>query len=242
MGIWRRNIAMKLNDAMFSFFLQNRKEMKAFQALIGSSLMLIAFCLAALMMTGCEQTAAPEQPILPAKPTTLVYAIEPDGPFDRQAIAHSQNRKPETFKLQGEQAFVELNELDSEEIPSLEMPEFDEFKVAFEASAYSTEISILKAETCKSVFNNDPIEPTDQFELKDGKAWLACQVSLPEGKYGLITHVWKREGKEMGRIELLVEGPNYRTNSNKLISKGEWTVEIQTENGEVLEEIPFSVI
>jgi hypothetical protein len=61
-----------------------------------------------------------------------------------------------------------------------------------------------------------------------------------------IVHVYKYEGKEVARVPLTVgESAYWRTWSSKYIEKsrlGEWTAEIQTEEGKVLAERQFKVI
>jgi hypothetical protein len=61
-----------------------------------------------------------------------------------------------------------------------------------------------------------------------------------------IVHIYKYEGKEVARVPLTVGKSAYwRTWSSKYIEKsrlGEWTVEIQTEEGKVLANRQFKVI
>jgi hypothetical protein len=59
-----------------------------------------------------------------------------------------------------------------------------------------------------------------------------------------IQHVWYRGDEEMGRIELRVASPDWRTWSSKSIQPvytGEWRVEVLDPNGTLLDSVPFRV-
>ena len=59
-----------------------------------------------------------------------------------------------------------------------------------------------------------------------------------------VFHVWFWGDREMARVELAVGSGNWRTWSSKRILpgwQGDWRVEVQDSQGEVLATIPFSV-
>lgn len=215
-------------------------------ALLSSALATIVLALLALVFTACSHLPEPasETASLPVVPTTLVYSIDAPGGFDRHSIAHSKPHMPnvdDTFRLKGSETTMSLadafddNELD------------DTFSIAdipLEAPFHSTEISVLKAITCHAVEAHQPLDESTYFQAENGRVWLYTQVALPATRMGLIQHVWKRQGEVQHRVELFVQGPSYRTASYKTMNnqlKGDWTVEVTTENGEVLEVVEFQV-
>lgn len=227
--------------------------MKTFTALFGSAIAAIAVLLSALLFGGCTPSQpTPEQPI-PVVPTTLVYSIDAPGGFDREAIAHSQteNAKPETFFIEGKSDPLtlaepfETMENDTDNFFNIvDLQLADELGEGFGTEAYTTEISVLKAVTCKSIVDREPVSIGESFDAEAGRVWCHTQVALPAGKSGLIQHIWKRDDVEQHRVELYVSGPSYRTSSYKTVDtrhKGFWTVEIATENGDVLDTVAFEV-
>ncbi len=222
--------------------------MKTLHTLFGTALATVAVTMIAIIMTGCQQTDLHTQAdaVIPVQPTTMVYSINPTGAFNRAAIQNSPSAKPETFKIQGQETTLDLADAFSEDEFALEaLPSAETVNIGLEESLHSTELSVLNAVTCKSVKRNVASDTTSNFFLEDGRVYFLTKISLPAGKYGWISHVWKHEGVEMGRSEILVEGPSYRCSSYKTICKscaGQWTVDVTAENGEVLQSIPFEVL
>lgn len=222
--------------------------MKPLHTLFGTAIATIAICMIALIISACNRIETIEDimPIASPIPTTLVYSINPSGPFDRAAIQYSPSAKPETFEIKGHETSIDLEQAFSEDDWSIEaMPMSESINIGLDESLHSTEISVLNAVTCKSVSRNIAKDTSTSFMIEDGRVWLLSKIGLPTGKYGWVNHVWKFEGKEMGRSEFLVEGPQYRCSSYKTLCEncqGTWSVEIQTENGEVLESLDFEVL
>lgn len=219
--------------------------MKTIYALFTSALATVVVTLMALILTACsnEPQFATADAQAPVVPTTLVYSIEaPDG-FDRNAIAHRKNpnAKPETFKIQGSESTISLSD-------AFDETGFDEqfslTDLSLDDHAWSSEISVSEAVTCHAVEDHAPIDESSYFLAENGRVWLFSQLELPENSVGLIQHIWKLDGEEKHRVELLVKGPTYRTASYKTMHAGlvgKWTVEIATENGEILETVDFQV-
>jgi hypothetical protein len=219
--------------------------MKTIYALCTSALATVAITLMALILTACsnEPQLATTDERIPVIPTTLVYSIEAPSGFDREAIAYHKNPtdKPETFKIKGSESTFDLAE-------GIEETEFeDPFSLtdfSMMDSEWSSEISIAHAVTCHAVDAHEPVDESSFFLAENGRVWLYSEVEMPENSVGLIQHIWKRNGEERHRVELLVKGPTYRTASYKSMNAdlaGQWTVEIATENGEILETIDFQV-
>lgn len=114
-----------------------------------------------------------------------------------------------------------------------------------EATKVSSEgISLLKAITCTAVEAHLPTGASSEFTKEVGRVYLHTQIKMPEGESGAIQHVWKRNGKVVSTVDLSVKGPTFRTWSYKTVTEkmtGNWTVDVQTAAGEVLETVPFDV-
>lgn len=224
--------------------------MKTISALFSSAIATVALTLVALLFSGCNQQPiyANQEDKIPVVPTTLVYSIDAPGAFDREEIAYSKPKstKPETFKIEGKSSAISLAEAFEESDPAAEfaMANFEYDDSGDGLHGRSTNISILKAVTCHAVENHDPIDESSYFQSENGRVWLYSQVALPSGEAGIIQHVWKRNGEVQHSIALFVQGPTYRTSSFKTMNEklaGDWTIEIATENGEVLEIVEFQV-
>ncbi len=229
--------------------------MKTTSALLGSAITAIAILLFALMFGGCAQTnpdAAADLQI-PVVPTTLVYSIDAPGGFDRTAIAHSKpkSHKPETFRIEGkaqtitlDQAFLDLAADTAAVYNMADLGLATELGDGLLSDYHSTELSILKAVTCKAIVAHEPLDENNLFSATSSRVYCYTQAALPQGKSGLIQHIWRHEGVEKHRVELFVQGPTYRTSSYKTMEPslaGRWTIEIATENGDVLDVLEFLV-
>lgn len=210
--------------------------MKTIYALFSSAIATVALCLMGLILTACEhQTlSTSDDTDVPAVPATLVYSIDAPSGFDRSAIRDTQ---PGNFKIQGRGSEMRLNDAFADE---------DADATAFNNDIEVTnEISVMDAKTCHDVIARNPIDESAVFQAENGRVWLYTQVAMAQNSVGLIDHVWKHEGREHHRETLFVEGPTFRTSSFTTMNtelKGKWTVEVTTDNGEVLEVVEFEVI
>jgi hypothetical protein len=230
--------------------------MKTISALFGSALAAIVTLLAALIFGGCARNtpspAAEER--IPVIPTTMVYSVEAPSGMDRKAIAFQQPKpgKPETFVIHGKSQTISLEQA----FADVENDTFDIFNAAdlaldaeltkgISPDEQSNEISVLKAVACHAIEGHEPQDETTIFSAQDRHACVFTQVALPTAYSGRIWHVWKHEGVTKLQVELLVEGPTYRTGSRKSLDfnqVGHWTVEVTTDNGDVLEQVELEVI
>lgn len=211
--------------------------MKTIYALFSSAIATVALCLMGLILTACQPQALsqPADTGVPAVPATLVYSIDAPSGFDRSAIRDSQ---PGTFKIQGRSSELDLADALGEEDVDARDAFYNDIEV-------TNEISVVEAKTCHDVIARDPIDESAVFQADNGRVWLYTQVSMAPNTVGLIDHVWKHEGREHHRETLFVEGPTFRTSSFTTMNtelQGKWTVEVTTDNGEVLEIVEFEVI
>jgi hypothetical protein len=104
-------------------------------------------------------------------------------------------------------------------------------------------IKVNEIAVCTSVENRQPMGTDSVFSADIGKLYcftgLTSQTDMAE-----ISHVWFYNDKEMAKINLAAKGKSWHTWSAKTIMpawKGNWRVEIQDSNGNVISSISFRV-
>lgn len=111
------------------------------------------------------------------------------------------------------------------------------------AAAPAPEFTIARMEMCTGVESNEPVGAASSFPASQEKAY--CFLELKDvAKDTSITYVWKFGGKEMLKMPQNVKAfSKYRTWAYKNFhgNKGEWTVEIQDDKGNVLKSASFKV-
>jgi len=111
-------------------------------------------------------------------------------------------------------------------------------------TANFNQLELVRAVACTDIENREPVNEGEQFSLESGKVWIYSKVKLPAETSQTIQHIYFHEGKEVQTVDLDVKGPAYRTRSYKTIKsgmEGDWEVKIQTEAGQLLESISFSI-
>ena len=111
---------------------------------------------------------------------------------------------------------------------------------------FAQNTSAIKVENiavCTSVENRQPMGTDSVFSADVGK--LYCFTKLSSEKDSTeISHVWYYKDKEMAKINLPVKAKTWRTWSAKTIIpawKGNWRVEIQDPEGNVISDISFRI-
>jgi hypothetical protein len=133
--------------------------------------------------------------------------------------------------------------------PTIEKLPAETLAVKEETKVSTSGISLLKATTCTAIEGHLPagaFSESDSYRVSQeiGRVYLHTQIKMPEGQSGTLQHVWKRDGKVVSTVDLTVKGPTFRTWSYKTITQkmtGNWTVDVQTAAGEVLETVKFEV-
>ena len=104
-------------------------------------------------------------------------------------------------------------------------------------------VSIVRAVACRSVTDRAPADETAQFVVSDERAYVWCEVH--EGTDTTLQHVYYHKGARVSTVNLHVRSERFRTWSYKSLwpgATGEWRVDIQTEDGSVLEKVAFTVV
>ena len=104
-------------------------------------------------------------------------------------------------------------------------------------------IQVENIAVCTSVENRQPIGTDSVFTADIGKLYCFSKLKS-ETDTSEISHVWFYQDKQMAKIDLTMKAKSWRTWSYKTILpswKGNWRVEVQDSNGNVISSIPFKV-
>lgn len=105
----------------------------------------------------------------------------------------------------------------------------------------SAGIEVKNIAICTAVENRQPMGMDSVFTADAGKLYCFTQLTS-QTDTAEISHVWFYQNKEMAKINLPVKAKTWRTWSAKTIVpawKGNWRVEIQDANGDVISRISF---
>jgi hypothetical protein len=93
--------------------------------------------------------------------------------------------------------------------------------------------------TTKTIENREAKDPGTTFAVGDTVyAWT--RVTGAAGTK--VTHVWKKDGKEVWKATLRIGSKRWTTNSRRKMSKpGAWTVDVVAEDGTSLGSVSFTV-
>jgi len=90
----------------------------------------------------------------------------------------------------------------------------------------------------KGVEKREPVEEGTTFASGDTVyAWT--RVTGAAGTK--VTHVWKKDGKEVWKAYLKIGSKRWTTQSRRKVKPGAWTVDVVTADGTVLGSVAFTV-
>ena len=110
-------------------------------------------------------------------------------------------------------------------------------------SQEKTPLTVSEASLCLDVVDLSCVGENDQFPVEAGQLYCFTKI-VGAVNPTKISHVWYYNDREMARVPLAVNSPNWRTYSSKKILHsqiGEWHVDILGPEGELLREIVFNV-
>ena len=117
--------------------------------------------------------------------------------------------------------------------------------VILRATALAEEPTFTAAEAvvATGIENLTPVGISDTFPITVGK--LYCFTRIKGARQDTtIKHLWFHGDRMVMEITLPIQSLNWRTYSTKTItpsSSGSWRVDITTENGTVLQSVPFTI-
>ncbi len=102
---------------------------------------------------------------------------------------------------------------------------------------------VTHAVVATGVQDREPVGVAETFPMDVGTLYFytVFEGDFPEQT---VRHIWLREGEEVGRVELRVRGPRWRTWSTKTIPTdwtGSWTARVEDAQGNVLANVEFTV-
>ncbi len=105
-------------------------------------------------------------------------------------------------------------------------------------------IEVADAVITTAVVDREPVDSVDVFfPVKNGKLYCFTRITGADEPTS-VYHVWFLDRKLMSRVELPVNSPDWRTWSvNTFMSdwSGEWRVEIQDVDGNMLHKVGFQL-
>ncbi|MBJ6725135.1 DUF2914 domain-containing protein [Geomesophilobacter sediminis] len=112
-------------------------------------------------------------------------------------------------------------------------------------SAFAEGLKITEMTVTTKIVKGNPIDSVRRISSKSVKA-LYCftRISSPGDTDTTITHVWYLNDEVVGEYELPVKGGHWRTNSKKVLEKGQsgqWRCEAQDSDGNVLKSVSFQM-
>ncbi len=121
---------------------------------------------------------------------------------------------------------------------------FSLYQAAAEKTQEEPSVKVEVGVICRDVQEREPVGEGTEFEATVGK--LFCYTKIVGAEMPIeITHVWYYNEAEMARVNLSIEGSNWRTWSTKNIWEqwiGDWHVDVIGPNGEVLKTLEFQII
>lgn len=105
--------------------------------------------------------------------------------------------------------------------------------VPSQAAAASAEVK-----ACKGVENREPVEEGTTFAAGD-KIWAWSRITGATGTE--VTHVWKKDGKEVWSVSLPVKSNRWTTYSRRTVQAGQYEVVVTGQDGSALGSVSFTV-
>ena len=97
---------------------------------------------------------------------------------------------------------------------------------------------------CTSVEDRAPVNESSSFDNDIGTVWCFTRI-VGADEPTRVFHVWFYGDEEMAKVELAVNSDSWRTWSTKKILEswtGSWRVEVQADDGTVLESAELTIL
>jgi hypothetical protein len=90
----------------------------------------------------------------------------------------------------------------------------------------------------KAVEDREPVDVSDTFDAGE-TVWIWSRV---EGaKDTTVRHVWKRGDTELSSVPLKIGSNRWRTFTRRTVAAGQYTVEVVSEDDQVIGQVAFTV-
>ncbi len=109
--------------------------------------------------------------------------------------------------------------------------------------AAAADLQVADAVVARSIIDRVPVGVAESFPADVGKVWCYTRIKGAEGPT-TISHRWYYGERLMAEVPLEVRSALFRTYSSKRILpswKGEWRVDVVSEDGTVLKTVRFRI-
>lgn len=104
--------------------------------------------------------------------------------------------------------------------------------------AAATKAASAEVKAGKGVANHEPVEEGTSF-TSGTMVWVWSRILNADGT--TVQHVWKKDGKEVWSASLSIRSARWSTNSRRVVSPGQYEVEVRSQDGSALGSVSFSV-
>ncbi len=104
-------------------------------------------------------------------------------------------------------------------------------------------IEVVDVVITTAIIDREPTDRVEVFPVQNGELYCFTRI-IGANQSTVVYHAWYRDEQLMSRVELPVNSPHWRTWSAKRFLEdwsGEWRVEIQDVDGNVLREVGFQL-
>lgn len=104
-------------------------------------------------------------------------------------------------------------------------------------------LEIVDAVITTAVIDREPVDKVEVFPIQNGTLYCFTRVTGALAETA-VYHLWYRDNQLLSRVQLPVNSPDWRTWSAKSFLpewQGEWRVEIQDMNGNLLQTVKFQL-
>ncbi|MGA1861393.1 DUF2914 domain-containing protein [Deferribacter thermophilus] len=116
------------------------------------------------------------------------------------------------------------------------------FLLIFSINVFA-ETKVKRIAIAKGIENREPVDVNTIFPADIGKVY--CFTEITTDKYPTkVVHIWIYKDNIMAEVPLAVNSGRWRTYSSKKILpkwKGDWKVEIYSEDGKMIDSISFKI-
>ena len=106
------------------------------------------------------------------------------------------------------------------------------------APVAATTEAAAEVKAAKGVDKREPVEEGSTFAVGD-TVWAWTRVTGANGTK--VTHVWKKDGKEVWKAYLNIKSKRWTTYSRRKVKAGSYTVDVVSADGAVLGSVAFTV-
>lgn len=116
------------------------------------------------------------------------------------------------------------------------------FLIIFSANLFADTLVSRKA-IARKIENREPVGVSNTFPADIGKVYCFTEITTDKFPTKVI-HIWIYKDNIMAEVPLAVNSNKWRTYSSKKILpkwKGDWKVEIYSEDGKMIDSISFKI-